>query len=267
MDLGLSNRVVLVTGASKGLGAAIAVAFGREGSNLVLVARTSTELDQVAVDAEKAGAAKVLTIAADLTQDNEIDRVVSEAIARFGTVHVLVNNAGILGSFSAFEDLTDDEWLEVFNLNLFSVVKITRAILPYMTQQRWGRVINMSSESGLQPDAAMPHYSATKAALLNLTKSLSKAYGQHGVLVNSVSPAFIKTPMVEAMLKQIAQEKHFSVQDSEAYFLEKNRPHIELKRGGTASEVAAAVVFLASEAASFIVGTNLRVDGGSVASI
>lgn len=267
MDLGLSNRVVLVTGASKGLGAAIAVAFGKEGSQLILVARTQAELDQVAVEAEKAGAAKVFAIAADLTQTNEIDRVVSEAIDRFGTIHILVNNAGILGSFSSFADLTDEEWFQVFNLNLFSVVKITRAILPYMTQQHWGRIINLSSESGLQPDAVMAHYGATKAALLNLTKSLSKGYGQYGILVNSVSPAFIKTPMVEAMLEQIAQAQQFSVPEAEAYFLKENRPHIELKRGGMPSEVAAAVVFLASEAASFILGTNLRVDGGSVASI
>lgn len=267
MELGLSRKVVLVTGASKGLGAAIARGFGKEGSHLILVARTQTELDRVAADAKTEGAAEVLAIAADLTQIDEIERVVSAAIQRFGTIHVLVNNAGILGSFSSFEDLTDDEWFEVFNLNLFSVVKLTRAILPYMTQQRWGRVINLSSESGLQPDAAIPHYSATKAALLNLTKSLSKAYGQYGILVNSVSPAFIKTPMVEAMLTQIAQEKNFSVEEAEMYFLKENRPHIELRRGGTPPEVAAAVVFLASEAASFIVGTNLRVDGGSVASI
>jgi NAD(P)-dependent dehydrogenase (short-subunit alcohol dehydrogenase family) len=267
MELGLKDKVVLVTGASKGLGAAIAVAFGREGSKLVLVARTQVELDQVAADAEKQGARDVLTIAADLTETDAIEQVVSAAITRFGTIHVLVNNAGILGSFSPFAELTDTEWFEVFNLNLFSVVKLTRAVLPYMTQQQWGRIINMSSESGLQPDAAIPHYSATKAALLNLTKSLSKAYGQHGILVNSVSPAFIKTPMVEAMLNQIAQEKQLSLQEAEGYFLAENRPHIELKRGGTSPEVAAAVVFLASEAASFIVGTNLRVDGGSVASI
>lgn len=267
MDLGLKDKVVLVTGASKGLGAAIAVAFGREGSNLILVARTQIELEQVALEAQKEGAVEVLAVTADLTQTEDIERVVSAAIDRFGTIHVLVNNAGILGSFALFEDLTDDEWFEVFNLNLFSVVKLTRAVLPYMTQQQWGRVINLSSESGLQPDAAMPHYSATKAALLNLTKSLSKGYGEYGVLVNSVSPAFIKTPMVEAMLNQIAQEKSFSLSEAETYFLKENRPHIELKRGGTASEVAAAVVFLASEAASFIVGTNLRVDGGSVASL
>lgn len=267
MDLRLKDKVVLITGASKGLGAAIALAFGQEGSKLILVARTQTELDQVAADARKKGATEVLAIVADLTQTDEIKRVVVTAIERFGTIHVLVNNAGILGSFSPFEDLTDDEWLDVFNLNLFSVVKLTRAVLPYMTQQQWGRIINLSSESGLQPDAAMPHYGASKAALLNLTKSLSKEYGKHGILVNSVSPAFIKTPMVEAMLEQIAQEKGFSASEAEAYFLNENRPHIELKRGGMPFEVASAVLFLASEAASFIVGTNLRVDGGSVAGI
>jgi len=267
MDLGLSNKVVLVTGASKGLGAAIAIAFGREGSKLILVARTQAELDQVAMEAKKQGAAEVLAIVADLTQTDAIGQVISSAIQRFGTIHVLVNNAGILGRFLPFEAITDDEWLQVFHLNLFSVVKLTRAVLPYMIQQQWGRIINLSSESGLQPDAAMSHYGATKAALLNLTKSPSKGYGQHGILVNSISPAFIKTPMVENMLEQIAQAKGFSIQDAETYFLQENRPHIELKRGGTPPEVASAVVFLAAEAASFITGTNLRVDGGSVASI
>jgi 3-oxoacyl-[acyl-carrier protein] reductase len=241
--------------------------FLKMSSKLVLVARTEIELERVAAAAQKQGAADVLAIVADLNQNHEIDRVVSAAIKQFGTIHVLVNNAGILGNFSSFEDLTDDEWLQIFNLNLFAVVKLTRAVLPHMTKQKWGRIINLSSESGLQPDAAMPHYSATKAALLNLTKSLSKQYGQHGILVNSVSPAFIKTPMVEAMLNQIAQARNIDDRAAESYFLDKNRPHIELKRSGTAAEVAAAVVFLASEAASFIVGTNLRVDGGSVASI
>ncbi|MEL6381313.1 MAG: glucose 1-dehydrogenase [Cyanobacteria bacterium J06626_18] len=267
MELGLKHKVVLVTGASKGLGAAIARAFSQEGSKIALVARTQAELDQVARDAQQQGAADVLVIAADLTQPQAIDQVVAETIHRFGTIHILVNNAGILGRFLPFEALTDDEWFQVFNLNIFALVKLTREVLPHMTQQKWGRIINISSESGLQPDAAMPHYSATKAALLNLTKSLSKQYGQQGILVNSISPAFIKTPMVEAMLKQIAQANSFGAQEAETYFLKENRPHIELRRSGNASEVAAAVVFLASEAASFIVGTNLRVDGGSVASI
>jgi 3-oxoacyl-[acyl-carrier protein] reductase len=113
----------------------------------------------------------------------------------------------------------------------------------------------------------MPHYNASKAAMNNLTKSLSKAYAIHGILVNTVSPAFIMTPLVADMLQKMAKEKGTSAKDAEAQFLAQNRPHIELKRPGESAEVASAVVFLASERASFITGTNLRVDGGSVASV
>jgi NAD(P)-dependent dehydrogenase (short-subunit alcohol dehydrogenase family) len=113
----------------------------------------------------------------------------------------------------------------------------------------------------------MPHYSITKAALLNLAKSMSKALARDNILVNAVSPAFIMTPMVRGMIEQIAAQKKTSFDDAVASFLAANRPHIELKRPGEPAEVAAAVLFLASEAAGFITGTNLRVDGGSVASL
>jgi NAD(P)-dependent dehydrogenase (short-subunit alcohol dehydrogenase family) len=180
---------------------------------------------------------------------------------------VLVNNVGGVGEFAGFADLTDDDWFNALNLNVMSAVRATRAVLPYMQTLRWGRIINISSESGTQPDAMMPHYNASKAALNSLTKSLSKAYASDGILVNTVSPAFILTPLLQNMLTTLAKEKGVSRKDAEAQFLAHNRPHIELKRPGTSEEVAAAVVFLASEQASFITGSNLRVDGGSVASI
>ncbi len=266
MDLKLKDKVVLVTGASKGLGEAIALAFAAEGSKVVLCARHQDELDKVAADVGQKGG-DVLAIAADLTKAEDINRLLTETINHFNTIHVLVNNAGTIGSTPAFEEISDDEWQHVLDLNLFSVVKLTRAVLPYMKQQHWGRIINMASESGIQPDPDMPHYNASKAALINLTKSLSKAYAKDGILVNTVSPAFIKTPLLEKMLSDRAKANHTSVEDAEATFLRENRPHIELRRAGTSEEVAAAVVFLASESASFILGENLRVDGGSVASI
>jgi NAD(P)-dependent dehydrogenase (short-subunit alcohol dehydrogenase family) len=188
-------------------------------------------------------------------------------IAHFGTVHVLVNNAGGIGSLSTFEELSDDDWANLFNLNLFSAVRITRAVIPFMRKQHWGRILNIASESGIQPDPNMPHYNASKAALINLSKSLSKAYAKDGILVNSVSPAFIKTPLAEQMLADQAKIRRITVEQAEEEFLRQNRPHIELGRAGTPEEVAAAVVFLASESASFINGANLRVDGGSVASV
>jgi 3-oxoacyl-[acyl-carrier protein] reductase len=266
MKLGLKEKVVLVTGASKGIGKAIAAAFAAEGSRVVLNARNQQELEQAAQEIRQSGGS-ALALAADVTSASEVQRLAQQAVELLGTVHVLVNNAGGAGGFAQFEELSDEDWITVFNLNVLSTVHMTRALLPYMQQQKWGRIINMASESGIQPDPFMPHYNAAKAAVINLTKSLSKAYARDGILVNTVSPAFIQTPLVEQLLAAQAQEQGVTPQKAEQAFLRQNRPHIELGRPGTPEEVASAVVFLASEAASFITGANLRVDGGSVASV
>ena len=267
MELGLKGKAVLVTGASKGIGKAIAAAFATEGAKVAIAARNLADLETAAGEIAKSTGAEVMSVAADLTKAVDIVRMTNEVVKRFGTVHVLVNNAGGVGAFAPFENLTDDDWLQVLNFNVLSAVRATRAVLPYMQKQKWGRIINISSESGTQPDAFMPHYNASKAALNNLTKSLSKAFASDGILVNTVSPAFIMTPLVSGMLGKLAQEQGLSPEQVTAQFLVTNRPHIELKRPGESEEVASAVVFLASEQASFITGTNLRVDGGSVASV
>ena len=266
MRLELEDKVVLVTGASQGLGRAIANAFAAEDSLVVLCARGRPELE-IAADEIRQKGGRAVPIAADVTRSDDVRRLVDETVTRFGTVHVLVNNAGGICSFSSFDELSDEEWEQVTALNLFSAVKVTRAVLPSMRKQQWGRIINMASESGIQPDALMPHYNASKAALINLTKSLSKAYAADGILVNAVSPAFIMTPLVREMLQEQARVQGIGVQEAEAAFLRQNRPHIELHRAGKPEEVASVVVFLASAAASFITGSNYRVDGGSVASI
>jgi 3-oxoacyl-[acyl-carrier protein] reductase len=267
MELGLKGKVVLVTGASKGIGKAVAEAFAAEGAKVAIAARGAQELERAARDISQSTGSEVIGIPADSTKADDIIRMTNDVLKRFGTVHVLVNNTGGVGAFAPFEALSDDDWLDVLNLNVLSAVRATRAVLPHMQKQKWGRIINISSESGTQPDAFMPHYNASKAAMNNLTKSLSKAYAKDGILVNTVSPAFIMTPLVSDMLKKIASEQGISEEQVTATFLAVNRPHIELKRPGESEEVAAAVVFLASEKASFITGTNLRVDGGSVASL
>lgn len=266
MDLGLHEKVVLVTGASRGIGRAVAEAFAAEGSRVVLTARNQRELEQVVREIQPRGG-QAIAVAADLTNADDVNHLVAETIERFGTVHVLVNNAGGVEGLAAFEELSDEDWANLFNVNLFSAVRVTRAVLPTMRRQRWGRIINMASESGIQPDPEMPHYNASKAAMINLTKSLSKAYAKDGILVNTVSPAFIKTPLIERMLANQAKAQQIPVEQAEETFLRRYRPHIELGRAGKPEEVAPAVVFLASEAASFITGSNLRVDGGSVASM
>ncbi len=267
MELGLKGKVVLVTGASQGIGRAIAEAFAAEGSRVAITARGADELQKAVREISERSGTEVIGIAADASKAADNIRMVDEAVKRFGTVHVLVNNAGGVGAFAAFHDLTDENWLDILNLNVMSAVRASRAVLPYMQKQKWGRIINISSESATQPDGFMPHYNASKAAMNNLTKSLSKAYATDGILVNTVSPAFIMTPLLSNVLQKMANEQGTSLEEAIAHFLANNRPHIEVKRPGEPKEVASAVVFLASEQASFITGTNLRVDGGSVASV
>ncbi len=266
MELGLAGKVALVTGSSKGIGRSIALALAREGCRVVVNGRSRPEIEATLAELRKTGAEGHAAVA-DVAGAEGARRVVQEAVARFGTVHVLVNNAGGIGRFGSFEELTDEEWTAVLDLNLLSAVRVTRAALPFMQKQRWGRVINVSSESGTQPDPFMPHYNASKAALNSLTKSLSKAYGKDGILVNTVSPAFIRTPLVDEMLRERAKAAGVDVNEAERAFLREFRPNIVLGRAGQSDETAGVVVFLASEQASFITGSNYRVDGGSVASV
>jgi NAD(P)-dependent dehydrogenase (short-subunit alcohol dehydrogenase family) len=265
MDLGLRDKVAIVTGASKGIGKAIALELTQEGCQVVLCARGKEGLQEAVREVRVVGNASA--IAADVTKPDEVEKLVEETIARFGNVDILVNNAGGIGRPASFEELSDEEWFEVLDLNLLSAVRLTRAVLPYMREQGWGRIINIASESGIQPDPFMPHYNASKAALINLTKSLSKAYGEEGILINAVSPAFVMTPLVEGMLAEEAEKRGISAEEAERAFIEESRPNIVVERAGTSEETAAVVAFLASERASFVTGSNYRVDGGSVASI
>ena len=266
MELGLRDKVVLVTGSSKGIGRSIAEAFLREGCRVAINARHGAELDAAAAAMGRSGG-KVHAIVADVMDLKGARQTVEETVRQFGAIHVLVNNAGGAGRFASFDDLTDDEWLEAFKLNVLSAVRAARAAIPHMQKQKWGRIINISSESGVQPDAVMPHYNAPKSALNSFTKSLSKAYGKDNILVNTVSPAFIRTPLLDGMLEQQARARGIGVDEVEKVFLREFRPHIVLGRAGKPDETAGMVVFLASEQASFITGSNFRVDGGSVASI
>jgi 3-oxoacyl-[acyl-carrier protein] reductase len=266
MDLGVKGKVALVTGSSIGIGRAIALALGREGCQVVINGRRAKELDAVAAEL-RGEHATVHAVVADVVKPQGAQRAVDETVRHFGAIHILVNNVGGIGRFAPFADLSDEEWLDVFQLNVMSAVRTTRAALPHMQKQKWGRIINISSESGTQPDPLMPHYNAAKSALNGFAKSLSKAYGNDGILVNNVSPALIRTPAVEEMFAREAQAKGVTVADAERAFLRQFRPNILLGRAGLPDEVAGTVAFLASDQASFITGSNYRVDGGSVASL
>ena len=156
----------------------------------------------------------------------------------------------------------------MFELNFFANMRITRAFLPMMQQQKWGRVINISSEVAVQPEPIAQHYCAAKAAVNNLTKSLSLAYGNQGILINAVSPAFIMTAEIEQLILKMAEKNQTSFDDTVANLLKhQSRSKHSMPRPAKPEEVAALVVFLASDLASYINGSNFRVDGGSIATL
>jgi 3-oxoacyl-[acyl-carrier protein] reductase len=269
VELGLEGRVALVTGGSKGVGRSVADALAAEGCHVCICSRDEEEVLRAAGEIEAAGAggARVLAVAADLTEGKDRGRLVEETLEELGDIDILVNNAATAGGGGTLEDTSMEAWRSLFELNLFAAVNLVKRVVPGMLERGWGRIVNISSENGTQPYPDMISYSASKGALDNFSKALSKQYAAEGVLVNTVSPAFIETPLVNEMMEQAAEEQGISTEEAVAQFLENNRPHIELGRPGRIEEVGPLVAFLASEKASFINGSNYRVDGGSVASV
>lgn len=265
MELGLKDRAALVTGGSQGIGLAVAEQLAKEGARVMICGRDEDRLGAAIARLSTWGT--VASVPADVRNRRDVERAVAATVERFGAIDVLVNNAGGVTNFGGFDQLSDDDWLEAFELNLMSTVHAVRVALPYMRKRGWGRVVNVASESAMQPDAFFPHYASQKAALLSLTKSLSKSLAGTGVLVNAVSPAFVKTPILEDMLAEIAEQEGVTVDEAESRFLRNERPNITVGRAGRPDEVARIVAVLCSEAASFVNGTNVRVDAGSVATI
>lgn len=265
MDFGIKDKIAVVTGGDSGIGVATAKLLTSEGVKVALIDKTDDKLNLAAQEVGKIG--EVICVKADLTKLPEVENAKSEILKRFGKVDILVNAAGITGATGDFLELSDEDWHETIEVDLMSAVRVCRAFIPSMRESGWGRVVLISSEDALQPYIDELPYCAAKAGVLNLAKGLSKAYAKDGVLVNSVSPAFIATPMTDAMMKQQAQQKGISFEEAISQFLKNNRPHLELNRRGKAQEVAAVIAFLCSQQASFVLGANYRVDGGSVASI
>ncbi|AFY57772.1 dehydrogenase of unknown specificity, short-chain alcohol dehydrogenase like protein [Rivularia sp. PCC 7116] len=265
MDFNIKDKIAVVTGGDSGIGIATAKLLITEGVKVALIDKTDEKLKQAAEEVGKIG--EVMYVKADLRELAQVENAKSQILQRFGKVDILVNAAGITGATGDFLEITDEEWHNTIEVDLMSAVRVCRAFIPSMRESGWGRVVLISSEDALQPYTDELPYCAAKAGVLNLAKGLSKAYAKDGVLINSVSPAFIATPMTDAMMKQQAEEKGISFEEAIAQFLKNDRPHLELQRRGKAQEVAAVIAFLCSQQASFVLGANYRVDGGSVASI
>lgn len=265
MDLQIKGKVALVTGADSGIGLATAKAFYEEGATVILTDQYPDELEKAAK--EIGSDERVRYYTADITKNKDLAQMHEQIKKDVGTIDILVQNAGTNGATGPFHEIDEDGWKETLNVDLIAPAMVIKEFLPDMREKGWGRIVIVSSENGIQPYPDEIPYDASKAGLLAMSKGLSKTYAQEGILVNAVSPAYIETPMTDQMMNERAEELSVSFDEAVESFLEEERPHIELKRRGQADEVAAVIVLLSSEKASFVNGSNYRIDGGSVASI
>jgi 3-oxoacyl-[acyl-carrier protein] reductase len=256
----LAGKVAVVTGASKGIGRAIARELAAGGARVVLNARGREALEAVAAEL-RAGGAEVEVVAADVSRPDGAAGIVDAVRTRFGRIDVLVNNAG-KGSPKPILEQTDADWHASLELNLLSAVRLSLAVVPMMRAHGGGRIVNISSRVGRQPDPYFAPYAAAKAALINFSKSLANAFAKDGILVNCVVPGLIRTEAVEEAAAKSAAATGKSVDEVFAATLAK-RP-IPVGRMGEPEDVAGLVAFLVGPRASWITGSTFTVDGGIV---
>ncbi|MFW5641796.1 MAG: SDR family NAD(P)-dependent oxidoreductase [Roseicyclus sp.] len=263
MELGLRGKTALITGGASGIGRATARLLLDEGAGVILV---DLDGDKVARAAEDLGRG-ANALQADLGETDQVRGLVETVAERFTMPDIVVCAAGVTGAKGHPLEMSDGDWNEAWNVDFMSVVRTLRGFVPPMERRGWGRVVIVSSENAVQPYADEAVYNVAKAGLLNFAKALSRVTAKNGVLVNTVSPAFIETQMTDGMMDKRAEAEGVSRDEAVAGFLKEERPHLELERRGKPEEVAAAIAFLCSDKASFVVGANYRVDGGSVATM
>ncbi len=245
LKVDLADQVAIVTGASRGLGKAMAIALGASGAKVACVARIADKLAETVSEIDAVGG-EAIALPCDVTDRDSVEKTVDTVVEKWDRLDILVNNAGITRD-TLLPRMTDDEWDDVINTNLRSAFLMSRAASRLMMRARYGRIINITSVSGLIGNPGQTNYSASKAGLIGLTRSLSRELAGRKVTINAVAPGFIETEMTEVLGEMIITEA---------------KKRIPAKRLGQPEEVAAAVLFLASSAAAYITGQVLTVDGG-----
>ncbi len=257
VDLGLENRTCLVTGSTAGIGLETARLLAAEGARVVVTGRSETSVERAQAEV---GAA--LGLAADLSRPGEPASLV-EAIERaVGPVECLVNNVG-LAHQTSFDELSDEDWERLWELNVMSYVRAIRAVLPSMRERGHGRIVNVSSTAGKRPSKEMPNYSVTKAAVLSLSRLVADVYAKDGILCNAVTPGPTASPawLAPGGLADQAAERSGRTREAVLESVGKGRP---LGRMARPEEIAAVIVFLCSERASYVTGAAWSADGGTV---
>jgi 3-oxoacyl-[acyl-carrier protein] reductase len=266
VELGLSGRTCVVTGASRGIGRATARMLCAEGADVLLVARSEDRLIEAADECAAAGKAaggRAESLAIDVTDSEAADRIVREAEERLGQLDVLVNNAGTARRRD-LNDVPDEDWYTAWELNVMAPMRLMRAAAPPMSDRGWGRIVNVSSSSGKRPSAATPEYSVAKAAELSLSRLFADRFAARGVLINAICPGAVKSELWTAeggLLDQVMETEGLSSREEALEAAAAGRP---IGRLAEVDEVAGAIVFLCSEQASFTSGAAWSVDGGTV---
>lgn len=242
------NKTVFVTGGSRGIGKEVALKFAENGYNVVInYVSSKTNVEELKSEFESKGV-KTLIMQADVTDKEAIDEVVKKAIEEFGSIDVLVNNAGITRD-NLLMRISEEEFDKVIEINLKGTYIVTKAVTKYMMKKRKGSIINLSSVVGVAGNAGQCNYSASKAGIIGFTKSVAKELASRNIRSNAVAPGFIETDMTAVLSDEVKESIH---------------NQIPLKRMGTAKEVANLIYFLGSEESSYITGQVINVDGGMV---
>jgi 3-oxoacyl-[acyl-carrier protein] reductase len=245
----LNGRSALVTGGARGIGRACCLLLARAGARVAVGYRVETPSAELLVEEIEAAGGEAFALAADVSLRSEAEMLVDETVARFGAIDILVNNAGIWKG-SPIEEMSDGEWQEMLAVNLTGTFNGIRAAVPPMKEARSGRIVNISSTAGQRGEAFHAHYAATKGAVISLTKSLAAELAPHGILVNCVAPGWTVTDMTRDAL--LGPERDAILET------------IPLRRAATPEEIAGAVLFLASDLATFVTGAVINVNGGAV---
>lgn len=244
--MNLSNRVAIVTGSGRGIGRAIALKLGEVGATVVVndIGDVSP-VEEVAEEIRKMGRGS-MAVLADVSQAEDVAKLVETTVSTYGKIDILVNNAGITRDQLTLR-MSDNDWDKVLTVNLKSVFLCTRAVLRHMVRQRWGRIISIASIVGLIGNPGQANYASAKAGIIGFTKTIAKEVASRGITANAIAPGFIDTPMTQALPEERKQQLASA---------------IPLGYLGTPRDVAEAVAFLASEEARYITGQVLTVDGG-----